>query len=194
MGALDRVIQSLDLQQHEKPESDRDARLSSFGDELGRISKALAFVLEAMNSIVDRHELQISAMKGAAGAMSGAGDNVVQSAKEIVAARAEIRKTLLGIAEELQALPDKFPVPEKVQVPDHSKALNRLEAAISAVPGSIEIPRTDLSPVTDALTAVLMKLDEPMVIDDREPREWDFEVEYEDFSDRVKAVHAREVR
>lgn len=76
----------------------------------------------------------------------------------------------------------------------NTAAVNKVEKMVTKLPTRLPAPvPVNLSPVIDTLTVIMERLQEPMVIEDRPPQEWVFDVEYEDFSDKVKQIHARQV-
>lgn len=76
----------------------------------------------------------------------------------------------------------------------NTAAVNKVEKLIAKLPTRIpEQERVNMTPVIDTLAAILEKLDEPMVVEESRPRQWAFDIQREDFSDKVKRIVARQV-
>lgn len=181
---------------NDKPRDMNMDALISLQNRMDVLANQLNVAVSALNQSSDANrglsKSQNKQLSSAAQAMNGLVDAIDKIAP-VIAEVAALGEELAKIADKVDGVPGRVkipPVPE-VKIPDHRKELRALRLAIKALP--TDIPTVDLSAVLSRIDRLEKKMNEPMVVEEVGGREWEFEIEREDFSDRIKRVVAKEV-
>ncbi len=195
MGGLDKV---LDLARASAMESSggRDDAINSLSQQMQMLMQSFNVLMASLNNIVELGDQQRGAVKQTRSEVR-ASTSEVQRLTSALAKNDEVTKKALDFGTMLKALegkveriPAQIPKPERVDVPRYDTELGNIKAMIGRLPTSL--PKTDLTAILKRFEDVIERLDAPMVVE-QERRQWRFDVEREDFSDKITSITATEI-